>query len=65
MLMCKFISDHADPNLKQFFRLYSEGNTLYDLRNRATDLVYFQNQKANVAKGVLNTTELSILEEFI
>ena len=60
MLMYKKINDHAAPNLKQFFRQYSEGNTLHDLRNRATDSVYFKNQKNNVAKRVLNTMELSI-----
>ena len=26
------------PNLKQSFRLHREGDTLHDLRNRATDL---------------------------
>ena len=33
------INDHAAPNLKQSFRLYSEGDTMHDLRNHATDLM--------------------------
>ena len=41
MPMYKIINDHAVPNLnvKQSFRLYSEGDTMHDLRNHATDLV--------------------------
>ena len=39
MLMYKIVNDHAAPNLKQSFRLYSEGDTMHDLRNHATDLV--------------------------
>ena len=39
MLMYKIINDHAAFNLKQSFRLYSEGDTMYDLRNHATDLM--------------------------
>ena len=39
MLIYKIINDHAAPNLKQSFRLYSEGDTMHDLRNHATDLV--------------------------
>ena len=39
MLMYKIINDHAAPNLKQSFRLYSEGHTTHDLRNHTTDLV--------------------------
>ena len=27
MFMYKITNDHADPNLKQFFRIYSEGDT--------------------------------------
>ena len=34
----KIINGHAAPNLKQSFRLHREGDTLHDLRNRATDL---------------------------
>ena len=37
--MYKIINDHAAANLKQSFRLYSEGDTIHDLRNHATDLV--------------------------
>ncbi len=36
--MYKIINGHAAPNLKQSFRLHREGDTLHDLRNRATDL---------------------------
>ena len=39
VLMYKIINDHAAPNLKQSFRLYSEGDTMHDIRNHATDLV--------------------------
>ena len=39
MLMYKISNDHAAPNLKQSFRVYSEGDTMYDLRNHATDLM--------------------------
>ena len=35
--MYKKIDDHAAPNLKQSFRLYSEGDTMRNLRNLATD----------------------------
>ncbi len=37
ILMYKIII-YAAPNLKQSFRLHREGDTLHDLRNRATDL---------------------------
>ena len=37
ILMYKKIDDHAAPNLKQSFRLYSEGDTMRNLRNLATD----------------------------
>ena len=58
MLMYKIINDHAAPNLKQSFRLYSEGDTMHDLRNHATDLMRgSQNQKGNLAQGVSNTME--------
>ncbi len=39
ILMYKIINGHAAPNPKQSFRLHREGDTLHDLRNRATDLV--------------------------
>ncbi len=38
ILMYKINNGHAAPNLKQSFRLHREGDTLHDLRNRATDL---------------------------
>jgi hypothetical protein len=38
IFMYKIINCHAAPNLKQSFRLHREGDTLHDLRNRATDL---------------------------
>ena len=38
IFMYKIIHVHAAPNLKQSFRLHREGDTLHDLRNRATDL---------------------------
>ncbi len=50
---------HAAPNLKQSFRLHREGDTLHDLRNRATDLALPKPKRESV-KGVSNTMELSI-----
>jgi hypothetical protein len=38
IFMYKIIHVHAASNLKQSFRLHREGDTLPDLRNRATDL---------------------------
>ena len=37
MFMHKIINDNADLNLKQSFRLYSEGDSLNDIRNQAND----------------------------
>ena len=39
MFKYKIIYDHAAPSLRHYFRLYSEGDTIHDLRNHATDLV--------------------------
>ncbi len=36
--MYKIINGHATPNLKQSFRFHREGDTLRDLKNRATNL---------------------------
>ena len=61
MLVCGIINAHAAPNLKQSFRLHSQGDTMHDLRNHATDLVITSKTKKGIlAKGVLNTMELSI-----
>jgi hypothetical protein len=38
IFMYKIINGHAAHNLKQSIRLHREGDTLHDLRNRATDL---------------------------
>ena len=39
MFMHKIINDHAAPNLRHSFQLYSEGDTIHDLTNHVTDLV--------------------------
>ena len=58
--MYKIINGHAAPNLKQSFRLHREGDTLHDLRNRATDLALPKLPKRDFGKRILNTMELSI-----
>ena len=49
MLLYKIINDHAAILIRQSFRLYSEGDTLHDLRNHATDLV-LQNHRLGTPK---------------
>jgi hypothetical protein len=63
--MYKIINDHATPNLKQLFRRCSEGDSLYDLRNRETDLVLPKPKKEFLKRsfkynGAIHWNNLSI-----